>query len=146
MPPDPRAKVGTAAWVEHDGCLLMILRGGVGQFASDGHGTWSVPGGWLDYPEPPAVSTIREGLEETDADLVDLELPIETTWGLSDNGELSITTLWIRCRWGGLREPRVVEPDKCPVVEWVPLDEISQRPLYSSLQRYLDQYRPELIR
>lgn len=146
MPPDPRVHVGVAAWVEHDGHLLMIERGGVGQFASDGHGTWSVPGGWLDYPENPREAVVREALEETGADIVDLGLPIETTWGLSDNGEFSITTLWMRCHWGGRHEPRVTEPDKCPRVEWAPLDRVGALPLFSSFRRYIDAHRPDLLR
>ena len=144
MPPDPRVHVGVAAWIVQDGRLLMIHRSGVGEYASDGHDTWSVPGGWLDYPEDPRLAVVRESLEETGADIIDDGLPIEATWGLSDDGRRSITTLWLRCHWGGRIEPHVTEPDKCSEVEWVPPERVGERRLFSSFQRYTDTYRPDL--
>lgn len=119
------------ALVEADGYLLMIQRAGVGAFASDGHGTWAVPGGWLDMGETPHEAAEREVLEETgvvvgareDAGFVAHE---------SYDGAFQIVTLFIRCDYIS-GEPTVIEPDKCPAVEWVRLDAVGGRPLFAPI-------------
>lgn len=134
MPPDPHVHTGVAAWTVDDGRLLMIRRGGSGPFASDGHGTWSVPGGWLDRGEDPLRAAVRETLEETGADVAPIG---EAGWvhGTSDDGTFDIVTLVIVCHWLGKVEPHVTEPDKCPEVRWVPLADVPSLPLFAPAER-----------
>lgn len=132
MPPDPRVHVGVGAIVERGGHLLMIRRGGVGAFASDGLGTWSVPGGWLERGETPHEAAEREVLEETGVVVVALE-DVGFVCCESYNGLFQIVTLFVRCGYAG-GEPTVTEPDKCPEVGWVALSEVDDLPLFSPLE------------
>ena len=54
---EPRVGVGIV--VRRDGDLLLVRRAG-----SHGSGTWSTPGGHLDFGEDPAVCGAREAEEE----------------------------------------------------------------------------------
>jgi 8-oxo-dGTP diphosphatase len=59
---DPGVHVGVAAWCLHRGRLLMLRRA---EGASHGGGTWSLPGGWVDFGEEPEEAVFREVREET---------------------------------------------------------------------------------
>jgi 8-oxo-dGTP diphosphatase len=55
---DPKAAAGVL--VVQDGQVLLVRRGmGLGQ------GRWSIPAGFIEYDEDPAVTACRECLEET---------------------------------------------------------------------------------
>lgn len=58
-------EVAVGAVVEHDGCLLMIVRG-----RSPGKGLWSLPGGRVRPGESMAAAVERELLEETGIEVV----------------------------------------------------------------------------
>lgn len=134
MPPDPRVHVGVGAWVEHAGTLLMVRRGGTGPYACNGHGTWSIPGGWLDRGESIETAAVREVEEETGADVAAVGEPTVTR-DTADDGSFDFVTLLVPCRWLGQRPPRVTEPDKCPEVRWVPLGEIADLTLFTPTAR-----------
>lgn len=133
MPPDPDVVVGVGAIVERDGHLLMLRRGGT-QWYADGYGTWSVPGGWLEKGETHGAAAAREVFEETGVHV----LPVDTadyTVNANHAGSLWIVTLFVRCDYKG-GEPRVVEPDKCPEVRWVPSAEVDNLPLFTPLRTW----------
>jgi len=134
MPPDPNVHVGVAAVIERDERLLMIRRGGVGEFASDGRGTWSVPGGWLDLGETPWEAAVREAREETGVDVQACRSEGFVSCP-SYNGRFQIVTLFVSCRWVA-GEPHVTEPEKCPEVAWVPFAQVRQRPLFAPLDAW----------
>lgn len=134
MPPDPRVYVGVAAVVQRTGHLLMVRRGGVGKFASDGHGTWSVPGGWLDFGETPWEAAVRETQEETGV-IVEALVASGFVSCASYDGEFQIVTLFVGCRWQ-YGEPTVTEPTKCPEVAWVPTQRVRERPLFAPLDAW----------
>src|SRR3954453_21604164 len=54
---DPKVAVGVAVF--HDGKLLLVRR-----TMNPGRGLWSLPGGYLDLGEDPAVAAAREAEEE----------------------------------------------------------------------------------
>lgn len=137
MPPDPDVHTGVCTWVENDNKLLMLLRGGTTGYAADGHGTWSLPGGWLEAEETPEIAAAREVLEETG-----VQVRITERMGFTcdpKHTKHSVVTLFLRGIWLA-GNPTVTEPDKCPQVEWVPLDEVydRQRPLFQPLSAWLD--------
>jgi 8-oxo-dGTP diphosphatase len=134
LPPDPNVHVGVAAVVERDERLLMLRRGGVGAFASDGHGTWSVPGGWLDLGETPWEAAVRETREETGVE-VEARHSDGFVSCLSYNGAFQIVTLFVSCRWIA-GEPTVTEPEKCPEVAWVPFRRVRSLPLFAPLDAW----------
>jgi 8-oxo-dGTP diphosphatase len=138
MPPDPLVHVGVAAVVtspEGDK-LLMVQRGGEGGYAGDGHGQWSVPGGWLDFGETPEEAAVREAMEETG---VTVDLMPNARMGFvsceSESTRAQIVTLFIRCFWVA-GEPTVTEPDKCPVVGWVNFSSLDEMPLFAPLAEW----------
>lgn len=139
MPPDSRVHVGVGGicFRPSGGLdeLLMIKRGGQGQFASDGYGTWSVPGGWLDFGESPEQAAEREVLEESGV-TVKATARLGFVQCISAATEAQIVTLFIACRYVS-GEPTVTEPEKCPEVEWVTLS-MDDRPLFAPLQAWRD--------
>lgn len=139
MPPDPKVHVGVAAIVDHDERLLMIRRGGTGEYASDGHGTWSVPGGWLEFGESPKEAAVREVYEETGVAVETREGAGFSSGGfvccVSDNGRFQIVTLFVECSFVS-GEPVVTEPDKCPEVAWVPHRRVRTLPLFAPLDAW----------
>lgn len=112
----------------------MVRRGGVGAFASDGHGTWSVPGGWLDMGETPHQAAVREAREETGVAVVARHDAGFVSCGSYDH-EFQIVTLFVRCGYVS-GEPTVTEPDKCPEVAWVPCEEVRERSLFAPLDAW----------
>jgi 8-oxo-dGTP diphosphatase len=135
VPPDPNVHVGVAAWVERDSHLLMLRRGGVGAFASDGRGTWSVPGGWLDLGETPEQAAERECREETGITARAVERMGFVSCP-SYNRRFQIVTLFIRAVFVE-GEPTVTEPDKCPEVAWTHLGDVPCLPLFAPLDAWL---------
>jgi 8-oxo-dGTP diphosphatase len=69
MPNEPAARplVGTGVLVFHEGAVLLGLRRG-----SHGAGTWSPPGGHLEFGEEPIECVRREALEEAGIELDDI--------------------------------------------------------------------------
>lgn len=118
--------VGTGAVVVKDGALLMIERLG-----AHGAGTWSVPGGWVELWEDPHVAAEREVMEETGVEVKALGALGWTDSQHRDEGVHAVT-LWVYCKYIS-GDPTVVEPEKCPRVEWVPFQEIENRKLFHPL-------------
>lgn len=139
MPPDPGVHVGTASIViAHGGYLAMLQRDGKEGVAAHGRGTWSVPGGWIDFGENPIETAIREVKEE-----VGLEVGAPAFEGFAANTHhaehLHVITLFFRCAYRS-GELTNMEPDKCAAVEWVPISEVERRPLFAPLQTFIAKY------
>lgn len=139
--------VGVGALVIKDERLLMIQRAG-----AHGAGKWSVPGGWVELWESPFDTAVREVFEETGVVVTASVLPLDplVCWTNSphpDEGVHAIT-LWVVCYYVS-GEPTVVEPAKCPVVEWVPLEKVGNLPLFAPLNavwteiRYISEWGAE---
>lgn len=134
MPPDNRVHVGAAAIVADMGRLLMIERAG-----TDGHATWSVPGGWIEHADRTVESAAeREVREETrvwcDAYAAAGHTLHEMSPPSPFAGHLAVTCFVI-CRYLH-GDPVVAEPDKCMAVEWVPFDDVIDRPLFAPLAQW----------
>lgn len=122
-------RVGVGAYCERDGHLLMIQRAG-----KHGAGTWSCPGGHLEWGETPEQAAVRETLEETGVTVTAMQRMTYTNdvshvWGTH------YITLFIRCRWVA-GEPVVQEPE-CPATAWVPLAHLRKLPLFLPLDTLL---------
>lgn len=135
MPPDPNVHVGVCAWVEKDDKVLMLLRAGKGEFASDGYGTWSLPGGWLEMGEEPWDTAVRETHEETSV-VVSPVKELGFVHCPSYDGKFQIVTLIYRCLYR-MGEPTVTEPDKADAVTWMPKTSIGGLELFAPLAQYL---------
>lgn len=129
MPPATNVHVGVCTYVELDRKVLMLRRGGVGQYASDGNGTWCLPGGWLEFGESPEEAAVREAYEETGVTVTNPR-PNGYVCNVSDDGKFQIVTLIIQCDYES-GEPTIMEPDKCPEVTWVQKWQIGLLPLFT---------------
>lgn len=146
MPPCQRLYVGAAAIVTRDVVdgasaapvrqLLMVQRAG-----TDGDGTWSLPGGWINWdegdplPEDAFATATRETREETGVWVEPYADGGSTIHGIrepSPHAGKAALTVFVVCKVVH-GEAQVREPEKCPAVEWVPLDGVTDRPLFEPL-------------
>lgn len=118
----PRPHPGIGCFVVRNGRFLMGRRHG-----AHGAGTWSVPGGWIEWGESPEAAAIREVREETGMLVVDARVAGATTTSHLE-GMCSVT-LWVVARWVS-GEPVVMEPDKYAEHRWYGLDEALPAPLF----------------
>ncbi len=127
---DPVVRVGVAAWVyNREGHILMGLRKG-----SHGAGTWSLPGGYVDFGEHPTQTVRREILEETGMPVGKIIACIAFAYGhhvFPEDNKQHIT-LFFNAQWKGV-EPKLIEPEKCERWEWFALDALPS-PLFGTLQ------------
>jgi 8-oxo-dGTP diphosphatase len=87
MPENPRVGVGVI--VTRSDRVLLIRRVGV-----HGRGTWSTPGGHLEYGESPEACAIRETKEETGVDITNVRAIGYTNDVFEESGRHYIT-LWM---------------------------------------------------
>jgi len=109
--------------------------------ALKGAGTWTMPGGKLEFGESFEEAAIRETLEETGLELRNIKLiginndKIETahfvTIGLS--GEIDPT-----------HEPKVMEPERITEWKWFSLDDLPQ-PIFFPSARVLENVKRNQI-
>ncbi len=134
---EKRPMVGVAVMVVDDyddgGRLLMLKRKG-----SHGAGTWSVPGGWMEYGESFEETARRELFEETGLK------PNEGTGRFSfvtaistvfKEEEVHSITVWMiaGCIGG---EPSIVEPEKCSELGWFKFDQMPS-PLFLPMTNFI---------
>lgn len=119
---DKRPKVGVAVIILKDGKVLMQRRQG-----THGAGTWSFPGGHLEFGESFEDCAHRETLEEVGIIIKNLKLMHVTNDLVNDEGTHYITVFMLADYSSG--EPRVCEPDKSDACEWVDWD-CMPRPLF----------------
>ena len=112
-------RVGVAALVVRDGNILFMHR-----LSEHGQGTWSTPGGHVQYKEAPADTVRREVLEETGMEIGDVHFVTMTNDVFAESGKHYIT-LWFVAAWK-TREPAIREPHKCDEIRWVQWDELPQ--------------------
>ncbi len=147
-PPKPK-KMGT-------GFGVMVLRDGkvlLGQRHVDpekadslmnGEGTWTMPGGKLDFGESFEGGAVRELREETGIVVQESDLEV-----ISLSNDIVPTahfvTIGLLCKFepGGdiyEQEPQVMEPDEITQWKWFPLDELPT-PLFKPSEKVLNNYK-----
>jgi 8-oxo-dGTP diphosphatase len=99
-----------------------------------GEGTWSTPGGHLDFGESPADCAVREAAEETGLTIADVKFGGVTN-DLFDN-ERHYVTLWFEsvCEAG---EETVAAPYEMSEIGWFEAGDLPS-PLFPPLRRLLD--------
>jgi 8-oxo-dGTP diphosphatase len=126
---DPVVRVGVAVWIFKDDKVLMGKRMG-----SHGSGTWSLPGGHVDFGESPVDTVTRETAEETGLTVGRVEPSVDFPYGHkafpADNKQY-ITLFFVAEYLGG--EPELLEPDKCERWDWFSLDALPS-PLFGALE------------
>jgi 8-oxo-dGTP diphosphatase len=127
MPENPRVGVGVI--VTKGDRVLLIKRRGV-----HGQGTWSTPGGHLEYGESPEACATRETKEETGVDIANVRALGYTNDVFEESGRHYIT-LWMagEHRSG---EATVAAPYEASEVGWYAWDALPE-PLFLPLRNLI---------
>jgi 8-oxo-dGTP diphosphatase len=115
-------RVGVGVFIFKDGRFLMGQRKG-----SHGSGSWSVPGGWLEYQESFEAASAREVMEETGLAIKNTRFAALTNNIFRDE-QIHSLTVWMMADWAN-GEPIINEPDKFIDQKWVDFDTLPE-PLF----------------
>lgn len=127
-------RVGAAIFVvREDGKFIFQKRQG-----SHGSGSWSTPGGHVEFGEDPMETCRRETLEETGCSVHDIAFVTMTNDFFPDDNKHYVT-LWYVGRWDG-NEPRILEPEKCTEQRWVAPDALP-RPTFLAYDNLTSEQR-----
>lgn len=125
-----RVGVGVGAIVSRGEQVLLVRRRNV-----HGAGTWSTPGGHLDFGEAPEECAAREVREETGVEIVDVRFKAITNDVFEAEGKHYIT-IWMEGRYLS-GEPTVCAAYEMSEVGWFSWDALP-RPLFLSLRNLLE--------
>jgi 8-oxo-dGTP diphosphatase len=129
MPPVPR--VGVGVLVIESGRILLGKRRG-----SHGAGTWSAPGGHLEFGESVEACALREVLEETNLIIKNLRFGPFTNNVFETEKKHYVTVFVIATPASGTLTNR--EPQKCEGWAWFPWSSLPE-PLFAPLITLRDQ-------
>lgn len=120
--PGAAVRVGIGVFVCRGGRFLMARRRG-----AHGAGTWSVPGGHLEFGESFEDTAVREVAEETGVQIAGVRFAAVTNDVFTDEDRHYVTVWMLSDHVSG--EPRILEPDKCTALAWHGLDDLPE-PLF----------------
>ena len=106
------------------GKMLLMQRG---PRSKNEAGTWTIPGGAVEYGETMAAAVVREIREE-----LGVEVRVLRQYGCADHimpkeGQHWVSTIFECEIVDG--EPKIMEPGKCAALGWFGREEIGQLPL-----------------
>ncbi len=130
----PRVGVGVFVW--RDGKFLMGQRMG-----SHGAGSWSVPGGWLEFGESFEDCAQREVAEETSMKITNVRF-LALTNNVFKEENIHSLTVWVESDWVS-GEPTILEPNKFIKQEWHTFRDLPE-PLFLPWEE-LKKEKPELF-
>jgi 8-oxo-dGTP diphosphatase len=125
----PQVRVGIAVFVIKNGKFLMLQRKG-----SHGEGTWSLPGGHLEYGESFEDTAKREVKEETNLNIMNVRLGGITNDIFNDENKHYVT-IWMISEWESGAEQNM-EPQKCTAQAWHTFDTLPE-PLFLTWNQLL---------
>lgn len=104
-------RIGVGIFVFKNGKFLMGCRKN-----AHGDGTWSVPGGHLEFGEKIEQTAKREVFEETGIRIHNIKIAGITN-DIFKKEEKHYITIWVTSDWFGGKE-KITEPDKFIGLEW----------------------------
>ena len=122
---DEKPQVGTALIITKDDKVLLMKRKG-----PHGTGTWSTPGGHLDFRETLEGCAAREAKEEVGVEVVDIRFRSVTNDIFEENGRHYVT-IWLEGK--SIGEPRIVSEKEVAEIGWFDWDALPQ-PLFLPLE------------
>lgn len=134
---DRQVRVGVACFVWRDGVFLIAKRHG-----SHGEGTWSLPGGHLEFGETWADCAAREVLEETGMKIQNVRF-LAATNDFFRTSNKHYVTIWMEADWQS-GEPTITEPDRCTEQRWATFSTLPD-PLFEPVWTNLRTAKPELF-
>lgn len=127
MPNEPR--VGVALIISKGSQVLLVKRKN-----SHGAGSWSTPGGHLEFSESLEACAIREAKEETNVDVTDVRFKAMTNDVFESEGKHYIT-IWMQGDFLA-GEPILNAADEVADIGWFSWDALPQ-PLFLPLENLL---------
>jgi len=121
-------QVGVAIIITKGDQVLLMKRKG-----PHGHGTWSTPGGHLDFGETPEGCAAREAKEEVGLDVVDIRFRAVTNDIFEEEGKHYIT-IWMDGKSSG--EPIIAAEEEVAEIGWFAWNSLPQ-PLFLTLENLL---------
>jgi 8-oxo-dGTP diphosphatase len=118
-------QVGTAIIITKDNQVLLMKRKG-----PHGNGTWSTPGGHLDFGETLEGCAAREAKEEVGVDVVDIRFRAVTNDIFEETGKHYVT-VWLEGTPAG--EPFIAAEREVEDLGWFDWDALPQ-PLFLPLE------------
>ena len=115
-----RPKVGIGVIVNKDGKILLGKR-----LNSHGKGTWSFPGGHLEFGESWEECAKREVIEETNLNITNLKFHAVTN-DIFDKENKHYITLFMTCDYAS-GELQNMEPHKCEKWDWFSWDNLPEK-------------------
>ena len=125
-----RPLIGVGVIIVKQGQLLLLERKSV-----HGAGTWSTPGGHLEFGESPEACAIREVREETGVEIGNVRFLAITNDIFAEAGRHYIT-LWMQGEYRS-GTPAIHAPYEMRAVDWFQLENLP-RPLFLPLQNLAD--------
>ena len=125
----PHTRVGIAVFVFKDGKFLMGKRRN-----SHGAGTWTVPGGHLEFGESFEETAAREVLEETNVTIKDIRFGALTN-DMFEPEHKHYTCIWMTSDYES-GTATLMEPDRCIEWQWCDFDSLPT-PLFSPAWEHL---------
>ena len=116
---DKHPRIGVGIIVEKDGKVLLLKRKNV-----HGAGSWSTPGGHLDYGEKPEDCAVRETKEETNIDIHNVRFRAITN-DIFDVEDKHYVTIWMQGTYAS-GEPIVNAAYEMSEVGWFAWDELPE--------------------
>jgi 8-oxo-dGTP diphosphatase len=136
---EKKVGVGFGVMLLRDGKVLLGKRHDDPEKASsllNGAGTWTMPGGKLDFGERIEDGAKRELLEETSMDLISAKI-ICINQDMVEGVHFITAGVYAEDFSG---EPKVMEPDEITEWKWFDLDDLPT-PLYFPSEKLLNNYK-----
>lgn len=124
-----RPHVGVGIIIEKEGKVLLLKRKG-----DHDPGTWSFPGGKLEFFEDIENCAIRETKEETDLDIFDTKID-RITNDIFEKYQSHYITIYVKAEFKGV--PKIMEPDKCSDMKWFFWDNLPKE-LFLPTKNYIN--------
>ncbi|MEX1059196.1 MAG: NUDIX domain-containing protein [Candidatus Saccharimonadales bacterium] len=118
-----RPGVGVGVFIFKDKKFLMILRRG-----AHGKGTWSVPGGWMEFGESFKDTAKREVIEEVGLKIKNIRFGAVTN-NVFPKEKIHSITIWLLTDYAG-GEEQILEPNRIKELAWADFDSLPQ-PLFA---------------
>lgn len=128
-----RPGVGVAVFVMKDGKILLLKRKG-----AHGAGTWSLPGGHMEYGETPEQTAVREAKEETSLEVSNPKVVGITNDFMPADGKHYFTIFVEADFLGGTAAN--LEPESASELGWFSKDSLPS-PLFMGLKNFLENKR-----
>lgn len=124
-----RPGVGVGLIIARGSEILLIRRHG-----AHGAGTWSTPGGHLDFGESLETCATREAREETGLEVTNVRFRALTNDRFVNEGRHYVT-VWMEADYAG-GEPGLTAPEEASDIGWFPWDALPE-PLFLPLRNLL---------